>query len=125
MSFKPDNRVRRAIAANAGWYTVPDFDIAYPYGLKDSPATKEGLTRFFAKKFYLALGTADTNPDDSNLNKTPGAMAQGAYRYARGLHYWEAAERAKGGAAFNWEKVPVQGVGHEYKKMIAAAGQLL
>lgn len=124
MTFKPDNRVDRAIAANAGWYTLPDFTVEYPYGLKNSPATEAGLRRFFAKKFFLQLGTSDTDTDDSNLNKTPGAMEQGAYRYARGLYYWEAAEQAKGSAPFNWEKVLVPNVGHEYRKMIAAAEQL-
>lgn len=125
MTFKPDNRVGKAIAANAGWYTVPDFDIDYPYGLKGSPATEAGLRKFFAKSFYLALGTADTDPNDPNLNKTPGAMAQGDNRYARGLNYWNVAERAKGNAAFDWRLERVEGVGHEYRRMIAAAGQWL
>lgn len=125
MTFVPSNRVNKAIAANAGWYTVLDFDIDYPYGLKNSPATQAGLVKFFAKDFYLELGTADTDPNDPNLNTTPGAMAQGANRYARGLNYWDVAERAKGNHTFNWELKPVEGVGHEYREMIKAAGKLL
>lgn len=125
MTFKPDNKVDRAVSANAGWYTVLDFNIDYPYGLKGSPATEAGLVKFFAKKFYLELGTADTDPNDPSLNTTPGAMAQGATRYARGLNYWNVALAAKGNHTFNWEKKEIQGVGHDYARMIAAAGEFL
>ena len=31
--YVPEARVSRAIAANAGWYTMPEFGVEYPYGL--------------------------------------------------------------------------------------------
>jgi poly(3-hydroxybutyrate) depolymerase len=34
--FMPDARIDQAIAANAGWYTMPDPAIAFPYGLEVS-----------------------------------------------------------------------------------------
>lgn len=125
MTFKPSNSIDRGVSANAGWYTVPDFTIAFPYGLKDSPATQAGLTAFFAKRFYLHLGTADTDPNDPNLNTSAGAMAQGAYRYARGLHYWDKAQAVKGSNPFNWTKQEAVGVAHEYRRMITSAAQFL
>ena len=44
VTFMPDTRVDRAVSANAGWYTLPDVDVAYPYGLK-----KYGCRDFFPK----------------------------------------------------------------------------
>ena len=34
IQFKPLSRVDKAVSANAGWYTLPDTTIDFPYGLK-------------------------------------------------------------------------------------------
>lgn len=125
MTFKPTNRVNRAVSANAGWYTVPDFTIEYPYGLKNSPATAQGISIFLKKKLILHLGTSDNNPDDSSLNHSAGADAQGMHRYARGLNYWKKAQDNSSGIHLNWQKVEETGVAHEFAKMATAAGKLL
>jgi len=127
MTFKPSNRVHRGVSANAGWYTVPDFTIDYPYGLKNSPATEEGVKAFFAKEFILHLGMADTDPNDSSLNHTAGADAQGLYRYARGLYYWNKVSEIKDakGYPFNWVKYETPNVAHEFVKMTTAAANFL
>ncbi|NDV80712.1 hypothetical protein [Bacteroides sp. 51] len=127
MTFKPNNRVHRGVAANAGWYTVPDFTVDYPYGLKNSPATEAGVRTFFGKELILHLGTADTNPNDASLNHTAGADAQGLYRYARGLYYWNEVSKIKAskGYALNWEKQETPNVAHEFIKMTTAAAGFL
>ena len=38
--FKPKAPVVKAVAANPAFVTVPDFDIQYPFGLKNTPLKK-------------------------------------------------------------------------------------
>lgn len=89
VTFKQNTRLDKAIAANSGWYTVPDTQIEYPYGLKNSGfSDKPTLTHLFSSNLIVALGDKDTDPNDSSLRHTPEADAQGLYRYARGEHYY-------------------------------------
>ena len=43
VTFLPDARYNRAVAANAGVYVMPDYSVPYPLGLKDSPLPKNGF----------------------------------------------------------------------------------
>ena len=83
----PDARYARAVAANPGWYTMPRFDIKFPYGLGGSPATEGSLKKSLGREFVLMLGDRDTDPNHKDLRKTPQAMVQGAYRFERGQNY--------------------------------------
>lgn len=126
VTFMPDARIDRAVSANAGWYTVPDVDIAYPYGLKNTDAaTPSRQESLFARKLIVHLGTADT--DRSGLNTSAGAEAQGANRYKRGTYYYAEAKRisTKGGYTLNWTKYEVTGVAHEFAKMATAGAKIL
>ena len=126
VTFMPDTRVDRAVSANAGWYTLPDVDVAYPYGLKNTDvATSSQVASLLARKLIVHLGTADT--DRNGLNTSTGAEAQGANRYQRGKYYFSEVKRisAKGGYSLNWDKYEVTGVAHEYAKMAAAGAKIL
>ena len=126
VTFMPDARIDRAVSANAGWYTLPDMDIAYPYGLKNTEAaTSSRLESLFARKLIVHLGTADT--DRSGLNTSAGAEAQGANRYQRGRYYFAEATRisSKNGYLLNWNKYEVAGVAHEFAKMATAGAKIL
>lgn len=126
VTFMPQVRLHRAVSANAGWYTLPDADTAYPYGLKGTPfATQEHLRTLFARELAVHLGTADTGR--TGLNTSEGAEAQGANRYSRGCHYMTCAEEQCGrtGVPFIWSKTEVEGVAHEYAKMAAAGAAWL
>lgn len=124
--FKPSAPVRSAVSANAGWYTVPDLTVAYPYGLKNSPASAVSLKQAFGKRLIIQLGTADTDPNDSNLNHSPGAELQGPHRYARGLYFWDRSKMSsQTHGVFNWMKHEVPGVAHSYTRMAANAWDLL
>lgn len=126
MMFKTDAPVRMAVSANAGWYTVPDLQVEYPYGLKNSPSDATKLERTFAHNLVLMLGTADTDPNDPNLNHTPGAELQGAHRYARGLYFWhQSIEISTQFGHFNWTKQEVAGVAHDYVRMAAHSVEVL
>lgn len=126
VTFMPQIRLRRAVSANAGWYTLPDPDTAYPYGLKGtSYAGQTHLRTIFARDLAVHLGTADTGR--SGLNTSEGAEAQGPDRYSRGRCYYACAQAVSEdtGSPFIWSKTEVEGVGHEYAKMAAAGAAWL
>jgi len=126
MLFRPDNKAKMAIAANAGWYTLPKLDEAFPYGLQDAPATEENIRKAFAKRMVVLLGTEDNDPNDSSLRTTPEANAQGAHRFARGNFFFQLAsdQATQLNTPFNWSLETVEGVGHSNSLMAAPAAKL-
>lgn len=125
--FMPEARLSRAVAANAGWYTMPDLATAYPYGLAGSPIGEAELRRALSKPMTILLGTADTDAAHPNLRTTPEANAQGPHRLARGGSFREAGQDAakRLRVDFAWRTEEVAGVGHENGKMAVAAAPLL
>jgi poly(3-hydroxybutyrate) depolymerase len=121
--YVPQARVAKAVAANAGWWTLPDFTVDFPYGLKGSPIPEAALKRMLQRPLVVLLGTADTDPNDKNLRRTPEAMVQGPYRFARGHTFFEAGRKqaAALGVPFGWELATAPGVGHSDAGMSAFA----
>lgn len=125
-TFMPNARIHRAVSANAGWYTLPDADVEYPYGLKHSGgADAATLKQLFATELIIQLGTADTSRD--GLNTTAGAEAQGQNRFERGNYYFNKSKQiaSEGAYNFKWKRVEVEGVAHDQTQMASAAVQLL
>lgn len=115
----PEARYRVAVAANAGWYTMPEFDIAYPYGLAGSPATASTLSAVLGRKLVVLLGDWDIDPNHRDLRRTPEANLQGEHRYARGHAFFARAKAASAalGVPFNWELHTAPGVAHSNARM--------
>lgn len=125
--YKPKARVKRYIAANAGWYTLPDFETAYPYGLDGAGVEKSVLAAAFGKDVILMLGREDKKRDDPDLRKTAEADHQGPNRFARGLTMHEVAKTMgqKIGADLNWQLIIVEDAGHVNAEMARAAARLV
>jgi len=125
--FVPNARIETAFAANAGWYAMPTFAVEYPYGLKDSVATKESLARAFSQPLVLLLGDQDVKPNALDLNTSSGANAQGPHRFARGHTFFKAATEEAGhmGVPLRWRLQTVPGVGHSSSETSHAAQKLL
>jgi len=123
--FMPDARIEQAIAANAGWYTMPDFAAAFPYGLAATPVDAASLKEALGKPLTVLLGTADTDTDDADLRKTPQANRQGPHRYARGQTFFVQAQQTATalGTALGWRLETVRGIGHSNSGMAKAAAQ--
>ncbi len=121
--YKPDARVKRFIAANAGWYTMPSYRWPYPYGLKGGKAPKGTLDKALAKQVYVVLGDQDNDPDHESLRRTANANAQGAHRFARGVNFFREAkkEAEKRKIEFGWKIVVVKGIAHSNGGIAAAA----
>ena len=65
--YLPDSKLNIAVCSNAGWYTVPESAVAFPYGLLESQLSNVNLISAFSKKLYVHLGDADTDPNSSSL----------------------------------------------------------
>lgn len=144
LMWEPDARVKLAVAANAGWYTMPLFaergdpyPYTWPYSLSDSPdydpstapvdsIPSANLTAAFDKRLVVLLGDQDTQRT-SSLRQTTQADAQGLYRFARGQFFFNAAkdEAEERAVPFHWGQQIVPGVGHSGSQMAVSAAELL
>jgi hypothetical protein len=117
--------IDRAVAANSGWYMVPDNEFQFPFGLRGAPIGAQTLSRAFACNYTQLLGTADVNY--AGLRNDPEALAQGKTRYERGLFYFDRARAvsARMGARFRWRLELVPSVGHEAPRMAPAGAAVL
>lgn len=119
LMFVKQPRVIKAAIANAGWYTLPDTNVDFPYGIKNSPVDQEQLARFFSTNVYVLLGMDDTKTDENSYNITEQAEAQGHTRFERGKYYYKSA-KAKAEEMklpFNWTEIHVPNVGHDNGNM--------
>lgn len=126
VQFVPDAQYGYAIAANAGWYTLPDPDEAFPYGL--------GLTSraidppdYFARNLLIHAGSADTNSGAAGLRHTPEAERQGSHRFARAQYFVDESRdlASQRGQPFAWSLEVAQGVGHDHVGMSLRAADWL
>ncbi len=131
VTFVPCARVLGAVAANAGWYTLPDFDgrHAMPYSLRATPLSKAEQRAALAAPLTLLLGTEDTRTahEDDDVRATPGALDQGPDRLSRGRNYFETGRRVaeKLQIPFGWRLELAPGAGHANAHVIASAARLL
>ena len=128
MLFRPESRANRIIAANSGFYTVPDRALRMPFGLGDSDVTDKHLAHAFSKQFILLLGEEDDEDETrGSMLHTPTLDRRGRGRYARGEYFFRESEATAKNidTPFNWVLVPVEGVGHDYAKMGKATARLL
>lgn len=117
--FVPEARYTRAVSANAGWYTLPTLNDAFPYGLKGSAADERALRSALARPLTVLLGEADIDPNSSALRHTPEADAQGLFRFARGKFFFARAqaEAAALKAPCHWNLATAPGIAHSNKGM--------
>lgn len=133
LTFVPCARVLGAVAANAGWYTLPAAGARQPFGMPYSlRGSAPGATdprALLGASLTLLLGTRDTTEatTDALVRGTRGAQAQGRNRLARGQHYFDAGRALAQSLAlpFGWRLVLAPGAAHDVAQVIASAGHLL
>lgn len=125
--FAETPHLKLAIAANAGWYTLPEGPHAWPYSLEDTPGTACDLDAYFNAPLLIALGDQDNDPAHDNLRRTPEALDQGPHRLARGLNFLATARRLADARELplRWRLEIVEGVGHDNAGMAEAAARLI
>ena len=90
---------------------------APPYVSTQDPKLLE--TKYAARNVVYLLGQADTNPYTHFIDRSCGAMAQGPYRLARGLTYFDYM-RKRHPSDLNQKVVEVPGVGHDDEAMFTS-----
>ncbi|MDA7979526.1 MAG: hypothetical protein MPJ50_12240 [Pirellulales bacterium] len=124
---RPDAKYNIAVAANAGSYTFPDFEIDWGYGLKGTPTDIEKLKVILQRKLVIALGDKDNDPNHRQLPRGRQANAQGAHRLARGKNFYEKGKEMaeKLGVEFNWKVKVVPGIAHSGSGMAPPAAEAM
>jgi hypothetical protein len=127
--YVPDSKLEVAVCSNAGWYTVPEYGILYPYGLGESQIEKKQLSDAFAKKVFIHLAENDTDPNASALRRNEIVdKQQGTNRRARGEYFFKTVIKtaAENNFSLNWYKTPeVPNVAHDYIPMAEDAVKYL
>lgn len=130
--YRPDNRARVMIAANPGWYTMPEWrkektQDPWPYSLVGSPAGPDELRTALGKRLILLIGEKDDDPDDENLFNSEAAKREGANRVDRGENFFKMATAAANdlGVKLAWELVEVPNTARDPETMSRAAADFL
>jgi poly(3-hydroxybutyrate) depolymerase len=128
----PDNRAEWAVAANAGWYTLPLAGaeagaLGTPYTMKGVPDADARIKKALSRKLIIMLGDKDTDPNHMQLMHGAEVDLQGKERFSRGKHFFAAAEQAakRLGVPLDWELKIVPGVDHDHARMAKAAIDLM
>jgi len=116
--------VRMAIAANSGWYMLPDFAFDYSTGMGGLDIEENSLHRYLQRNIVVLLGDTDTDVD---LARNEEAMAQGPHRFARGLWHFDhcrtVAERLA--VPFHWRLEILHAAGHVEQILFDRSANLL
>lgn len=126
--FHPDSKANRILASNAGWYTVPDRETAFPYGVRGTGVSNNDLEAAFGTDLIVFLGEKDDADETrGSVRHTPEADAQGMHRLARGRHFFRESRAIAEelSTEFNWKLEVVSGIGHDYRRMSTAAADYL
>ena len=118
--YLPNSKMKTAICSNAGWYTVPESTIDFPYGINKGQLSNSNLTIAFSKKLIVHLGLNDTDPNSNALrHNTTVDDQQGLYRLARGRYFFTKSQSISQAlnVPINWQKYEVVGVGHDAQLM--------
>jgi poly(3-hydroxybutyrate) depolymerase len=115
-------RILAAVINSAGWYTFPDSEVAYPYGICPSPELKGVRFRpraFLRVPITVFVGGADTG--SVNLRQNPEVDAQQGKTRRERAHRWVAAmqraARERGEKPLvTLETVP--GIGHSFREFM-------
>lgn len=119
----PD-RVGRLCATAPGWWTFPDPQAAWPYGMKRDFRLAANLRRFLDRRIVVCVGGDDVTRDD-NLRKGARIDAQqGPTRVARAKRWCAMAEtRAREAGLDPAISLRVlQGCGHSFAECVTHAG---
>lgn len=118
----PERVAAMAIGA-AGWYTFPDPERRYPYGIKPSPALPDvhvDIGRFLRIPAWVLVGEDDDVRDAALRQSDRLDRRQGATRFERGRRWVEAmnaAARARGLAA-HYRFIVLPGADHSFSRSI-------
>ena len=127
MLFHDSPYVKKAIIGCPGWYTMPNYDFKFPYGVANIPyVTEDRLKKYLSAPIVLQLATGDTIRE-SYLRKTPEAELQGNNRLERGRNFYQYLHQLAHDKHWvcNWRLVEEENIGHSSVPMGQKAAALL
>ena len=127
LSFGFRDRVAVAVSANAGTYAMPDLATPWPFGLGQTDVDTNGLGALLTFPITVMAGTEDVITTGRFFPKGPRSMRQGATRYERAQNYvrFGHATAAALRVSCAWTVIDVLGVGHDGRRMSAAAAPVV
>jgi len=127
LSFGFRDRVAAAVSANAGTYAMPDLATPWPFGLGETNVDIGALRALLAFPITVTAGTEDILTTGQFFPKGPRSMRQGATRYERARNYVRSGHNAAAALQTScaWTIIDVPGVGHDGKRMSAAAAPVV
>lgn len=127
ITFCPNSMVRKAVSAASGWYTLPDVNVDFPYGLGQTGLTNADLEDVFAKSVLISVGSKDIDPNSSALRHDEFADIQGNNRLDRAKYYFADCQKkaAENQFALIWKLKENTGVEHDFLGNATAALQWL
>jgi pimeloyl-ACP methyl ester carboxylesterase len=127
MMFKPNARFYKVVSSGSGWYTVPDLDINFPYGFKNSPLEDNSFENLFEKQLTIQIGELDNDPNSAGLRHNQFADAQGLNRLERANHFFDEALQLsqENNLEFNWDLHINEEGTHNYLTASESAANLI
>ncbi len=127
LSFGYRECVATAVSANAGTYAMPDLTVNWPWGLGATEVTTDNLPALLEFPLTVMAGTADTKTTGRFFPKGAKSLKQGPHRHARAHSYLATAREAASehNVALAWRVIDVPDVGHDGRRMSAAAAPLI
>lgn len=117
--FRPTAPVRLALAANPGWYLMPNETAEFPCGPvhPQLAITRQDMLHWTGRTMVIFRGTEDLLKADLDVR---GCMAtQGDHRFARAKTFYDAAKVFD--PDNNWQLIDVPGIGHDQRGMAPPA----
>ena len=119
--FNSNARYDKILTSAAGWFTILDNNIQFPYGLNNSILTQDPplsnnsyLIDILSKNHIIQVGTLDNDPDFPGLRHNEFADAQGLHRVDRAIHFYNQAQAfaQTNSLSFNWTLNIINGLSH-------------
>ncbi|WP_324826780.1 hypothetical protein [Qipengyuania zhejiangensis] len=102
--FNREARAARTVLSMAGWYTLPNERLPWPYGTHDVAIDEGDFASLFERECSLVLGENDDDPYADQLRRSSLAKSQGRHRLERGQHFFSVAREfaRERSLPFNW-----------------------
>ncbi|MDB9720891.1 T9SS type A sorting domain-containing protein [Winogradskyella sp.] len=119
VTYLPNSNLNIAVCSNAGWYTVPETGVSFPYGIDNGQLPIVDLTTAFSRKLIVHLGQNDNDPNSGLRRNAVVDAQQGIHRLERGQYYFNTSQNVASnmGVPFNWELQELSNVGHNPQLM--------
>jgi pimeloyl-ACP methyl ester carboxylesterase len=127
-TFVHPQRLRRLVLGSAGWYTMPDMSVAYPYGIADATgldAARMNAISAVQLPTLVAVGRQDDNANDAELNRSKVInREQGRNRLERARRWTRAMDAfaARHGVVSGVELKELHGVDHSFRDAVLQGG---